>query len=244
MCTIVIKEFRNIKAVEIPQDINKLHDPQRLNVLRCQQVILSLTQMSKLATTYASTMPNWMTREFFQPESERNRISVHEYCKSASIRTMRRMDDLELVDFFEQQLKSKDNFASAFEHVLKTKLKAYMKKYVLIQPGDWPCQFFSRQLVYETIANLLPSMLTPQTLGNNDDLTTTDNIHPTPRAVNHDSARICTSSSTTTRVLPPLAAAIPMIGPLHISINSREHVLLSFHPFFKRVYEHLFPHKT
>jgi hypothetical protein len=153
------------------------------------------------------------------------------------------MDDLELVDFFEQQLKSKDNFASAFEHVLKTKLKAYMKKYVLIQPGDWPCQFFSRQLVYETIANLLPSMLTPQTLGNNDDLTTTDNIHPTPRAVNHDSARICTSSSTTTRVLPPLAAAIPMIGPLHISINSREHVLLSFHPFFKRVYEHLFPHK-
>jgi hypothetical protein len=136
MCTIVIKEFRNIKAVEIPQDINKLHDPQGLNVLRCQQVILSLTQMSKLATTYASTMPNWMTREFFQPESERNRISVHEYCKSASIRTMRRMDDLELVDFFEQQLKSKDNFASAFEHVLKTKLKAYMKKYVLIQPGD------------------------------------------------------------------------------------------------------------
>jgi hypothetical protein len=88
MCTIVIKAFRNIKAVEIPQDINKLHDPQGLNVLRCQQVISSLTQMSKLATTYASTMPNWMTREFFQPESERNRISVHEYCESASIRTM------------------------------------------------------------------------------------------------------------------------------------------------------------
>jgi hypothetical protein len=25
MCTIVIKAFRNIKAAEIPQDINKLH---------------------------------------------------------------------------------------------------------------------------------------------------------------------------------------------------------------------------
>ena len=84
--------------------------------------------MSKLATTYASTMRNWLTREFFQPESERNRISVHEYCESAAVRTMLRMDDLELVDFFEQQLKSKENFATAFEHVLTTKLKAYTWK--------------------------------------------------------------------------------------------------------------------
>ena len=99
MCTIVVKAFRNIKAVQIPQDITKLHDPQGLNVARCQQVISSFTQMSKLATTYASTMPNWLTREFFQPESERNRISVHEYCESAAVRTMRRMDDLQLVIF-------------------------------------------------------------------------------------------------------------------------------------------------
>ena len=34
MCTIVVKAFRNIKAVEIPQDISKLHDPQGLNVSR------------------------------------------------------------------------------------------------------------------------------------------------------------------------------------------------------------------
>ena len=100
MCTIVVKAFKNIKAVQIPQDITKLHDPQGLNVARCQLVILSLTQMSKLATTYASTMSNWPTREFFQPESERNRISIHEYCESAAVCTMRRMDDLQLVNFF------------------------------------------------------------------------------------------------------------------------------------------------
>lgn len=87
MCTIVIKAFRDIKAVEMPQDINILHNPQGLNVSRCQQVISYLTQMSKLATTYASIMPDWMTREFFQPESERDRISAHEYCESASVRT-------------------------------------------------------------------------------------------------------------------------------------------------------------
>ena len=107
---------------------------------------------------------------------------------------------------------------------------------MLIQPGDWPCQFFSRQLVHETIGNLLPSVPTLQTLGTNDELTTIDNKHPTPIAVNHPAIQ-------PTRVLPPLAAAIPMMGPLHILINSREHVLLSFHPFFKRVYEHLFPNK-
>ena len=51
MCTIIIKTLQNIKAVEIPQDINILHDPEGLNVLRCQQIISS--QMSKLVTTYA-----------------------------------------------------------------------------------------------------------------------------------------------------------------------------------------------
>ena len=33
-----------------------------------------------------------------------------------------------------------------------------------------------------------------------------------------------------------MASIVPLIGPLH----SREHVLLSFHPFFKNVYQYLF----
>ena len=41
--------------------------------------------------------------------------------------------------------------------------------------------------------------------------------------------------------VPPMASVIPLIGPLHISLNSKEHVLLSFHPFFKNAYQHLFP---
>ena len=31
-----------------------------------------------------------------------------------------------------------------------------------------------------------------------------------------------------------------MIGPLHVSLNSREHIVTSFHPFFKTVYERIF----
>ena len=40
---------------------------------------------------------------------------------------------------------------------------------------------------------------------------------------------------------PCILSVIPTIGPLHISLNSREHVVNSFHPFFKMVYEKIFP---
>ena len=72
-------------------------------------------------------MPDWMVIEFFQPESECQRLSVHEYCESTSVCTMRRMNNLHLVDFVELQLKSKENFKQAFDIVLNTNLKLYMK---------------------------------------------------------------------------------------------------------------------
>ena len=39
---------------------------------------------------------------------------------------------------------------------------------------------------------------------------------------------------------PSILSVIPMIGPLHMSLNSREHIVTSFHPFFKTVYERIF----
>ena len=35
--------------------------------------------------------------------------------------------------------------------ILGTGLKTYMEKFVLLQPGDWPSQFFSRNIVYEQL---------------------------------------------------------------------------------------------
>ena len=46
--------------------------------------------------------------------------------------------------------------------------------------------------------------------------------------------------SKITSPVPPMASVVPVIGPLHISINSKEHVLLSFHPFFENIYQNLF----
>ena len=40
---------------------------------------------------------------------------------------------------------------------------------------------------------------------------------------------------------PSILSIVPTIGPLHISLNSREHIVNSYHPFFKTVYETIFP---
>ena len=40
---------------------------------------------------------------------------------------------------------------------------------------------------------------------------------------------------------PSILSIVPTIGPLHISLNSREHIVNSFYPFFKSVYHSIFP---
>jgi len=39
----------------------------------------------------------------------------------------------------------------------------------------------------------------------------------------------------------PILSVVPTIGPLHISLNSTEHVVNTYHSFFKTVYEATFP---
>jgi len=61
------------------------------------------------------------------------------------------MKDVNLVDFVQLTLKSKNDFEAAFDIVLSTKLGDYLKLFLLPQPGEWPAQFYSRQIVYETL---------------------------------------------------------------------------------------------
>jgi hypothetical protein len=65
--------------------------------------------------------------------------------------------------------------------------------------GDWPTQFFMRQLVYNFAKVCLPT--------------------------------ICQN-------------VVPLIGPLHISLNSRECILKLFHPIFAELYATLFGKKA
>ena len=57
------------------------------------------------------------------------------------------MDDLHLADFVELQLKSKHDFNAAYDVALSAGLRDYMRKFVAIQPGDWPRQFYCRQII-------------------------------------------------------------------------------------------------
>ena len=61
---------------------------------------------------------------------------------------MRKMDDLHLAYFIELRLKSKHDFDAANDVALSAGLRDYKRKFVLIQPGDWPCQFYCRQIIY------------------------------------------------------------------------------------------------
>ena len=108
---------------------------------------------------------------------------------------MRTMDDLHLIDFVELQLKSKDGFSQTCNIVMSSGLAAYLKKFIIIQPGDWPCQFYCRLLVYESLSQCQDS--------------TNDKEHV---------------SSTSIVKNPAVTSLIPTMGPLHISLNSREDI--------------------
>ena len=131
---------------------------------------------------------------------------------------MRTMENLHLANFFELQLKSKEGFAAAIDISLGSGLKQYLKKFVVAQPGEWPCQFYCCQLIYDQ----LPIPKRQQ----NQESTSESNLC--------DHNYVSKPTSTTIPDSYPSVAAlcsiVPTMGPLHISLNSREHVFVSFRP--------------
>ena len=63
--------------------------------------------MYKLALTYSTIMPQLVRATFFNPELERHRLVLHEYCENDSVRTMRQMQDVHLVECLKLALISK-----------------------------------------------------------------------------------------------------------------------------------------
>ena len=70
---------------------------------------------------------------------------------------MRKMDDLHLLDFIELRLKSKGDFNTAYDVARHTGLAAYLKRFIVFQPEDWPCQFCGRQIIYESLKKFVSS---------------------------------------------------------------------------------------
>ena len=149
-CTILVKLFRNILAIPACPATN-YHSLKALDIPAVVNSVSGPAAMYKLSQSYSSMMPSWIRNCFFNPELERHRLSSHQYCQHDSVRTMRQMQDVHLVDFVELNLKSNDDFDAAFDIVLSTNLLEYLKHFLRSQPGDWPAQFYSRQIIYETL---------------------------------------------------------------------------------------------
>ena len=54
-----------------------------------------------------------------------------------------------LIDEFQQELKSMDNYKRALEHVLQKypELEQYSKKFIVPLPADWPGWYYPKKLI-------------------------------------------------------------------------------------------------
>lgn len=175
-------------------------------------------------------MHNWLTTLFITPELKRHIIEEHGYGDESGVRIMRTMDDLHLIDLVELQLKSKDGFSKAYDIVVASGLADYLKKFVVIQPGDWPCQFYWRQLIYGSLTQHQQAIASQK------------DQQPTSSQQDHQSATSTIENCIPkSNQIPAITSLIPTMGPLHISLNSREDIFKTFRPFFNQVYSYLFP---
>ncbi len=61
---------------------------------------------------------------------------------------MRSMDNTKLVDSLDIPLKSLKDLSTALTYMLENGLASYLDKFFLPFVGDWPTQYYMRQLVY------------------------------------------------------------------------------------------------
>ena len=184
MATLLIKVF-DTKA--IPHNQDPINDPIPANTDALKDILSS--KMKVLSKTYVNEMPDWLQTLLFDPESQRHRLLVHNY-QQQEIRQIRSMDNCKLVDCIEMPLKSYSNFAAAFQIFLDNGLSTYFEKFIVTFVGDWPAQFYVRQISY-----------TPVQHANN---------------------------------------IMSFLDPLHISLDSREYVILKFYEVFRDLYAFLF----
>ena len=146
MATMLVKVFEDIKALpainhdsplsKYPADIPILHQ-------------LISRNMPLLSKSYAQEMPDLVTAQYFDQAAERQRLLVHDY-QQTEIRTLRSMENIKLMDCLEIPLKSFADFVTALRHMLDNGLSTYLAKFFVPFVGDWPTQFYMRQLTYSS----------------------------------------------------------------------------------------------
>ena len=117
--------------------------------------------MPILGQTFVQTAPQWVKKGFFDPEEESKRLVVHDYHETANKPEVREMKNVRLLDIFQQKLKSKSDFQITLNKALLTTLARYLKEFVVLQPRDWPAQFYARQIAYSSNSETIKQALVP-----------------------------------------------------------------------------------
>ena len=191
MATILVRVYDRPAIPAYGEQIGPANDPAGVDV---DALVHEFEEhMESILQPFVETAPAQIQAAFFTPEKERQRLTTHMYGENNNIRQTRGAQNSHLIDCVQQPLKSVRNFHAVSHIYLGTALSDYLQKYAVLTPGDWPAQFYNRQLAYNEIYK--PAMLR--------------NI-------------------------------VPSMGPLHISLNSQEHVVRKHINFFKKFYQCVF----
>ena len=152
MVTAVFRIFNEIRAIEFT-DSKVIHNPQGVDSDLCIEFIAGLENMYSYRHTFASTMSPWLRECFFDPKMVKQRLNAHEYQQSENVQKPRSMDNLYLLEFKELSLKNYKGFEDGIKFFTESKFSKYLKRLLVIFPGDHPMQFFSRQIIYTHTCN-------------------------------------------------------------------------------------------
>ena len=142
MATLLLKRFNDGSAIPVSGNII---NPNGIATSALTEFLDK--SLPSLSATFASLMPHWVRSSFFDPEAERTRVDFHNYqAQQIDVTAMRKMNGCRLLDSIEIPLKGFENFLKAACHAKEQGLGSYLEQFVCPQPGDWPAQFYMRQV--------------------------------------------------------------------------------------------------
>ena len=202
------------------------------------------SKMSNIFNDFYVNVADGITKTIPLTITVQQRLETHQYKESDNVRQMRRLNNLYLVDFQECRLRNVEDYRRALGYLFTNRITEYASYFALFVLGDWPTQYYLRQIVYQHLTPPITSYISRDFYAP----AIQDNVYDISMAqVNHDQSQVI-SEELDAEQQPSEAenlaflSTIPTLGALHISLNSQENVLAMYHPFMKYLYESISPH--
>jgi len=185
-------------------DIHTIHNPNNVDA-ELLNWALKYDYISRFGVSYTEQSSKWfcIPDSSKLPESELiNLLTVHTYDLDlqSNLGENRKMDNVKLIDFVPQDLKSLFNYLDAIIPFIELpELQEYLRKNAIAVPADFPGQYYIRKAI--TLKRLYGDKIS------------------IPNQILH---------------------LVPLLGPLHVSLNTRESTIKMYYPFFNLLYKKLF----